>query len=294
MIERAFHLILPARRTSCAVFSSPHSGRRYPLAFQARAQLDMQQLRSSEDAFVDELVCVAPEYGAPLIAATLPRAYVDLNRAESELDPAVVHGAPRGALNARITAGLGVIPRVVAEGREIMNGKITLFEAESRLARGYRPYHNTLRRLLTESLNRFGESILFDCHSMPIEARKTVPRINGRHADIVLGDRHGMSCTPATTAFAVEAFTAAGFNVARNLPFAGGYITQSYGKPQRKMQALQIEIDRGLYMDAARLEKLPEFGEIQARICGVVAQLARHSGLNAGLNGGPPPQLAAE
>ena len=274
MIDRAYRLMLPKRRISRAVFSSPHSGRRYPPSFMARVRLDVAQLRSSEDAFVDELVESAPKRGAPLIAATYSRAFVDLNRAAHELDPAVVHGAPKAGTNARLAAGLGVIPRVVAEGREIMDGKITLFEAESRLARGYRPYHNCLTRLLMDARDRFGEAILFDCHSMPSEARRVAVLRGGKTADIVLGDRYGAACAPWIFEAAYEAFSAVGFAVARNAPFAGGHITQTYGKPSQNLHALQIEIDRGLYMDEAQLAPHAGFAEIKGRIAAVLVELA--------------------
>lgn len=274
MIDRAYRLMLPRRRMSMAVFSSPHSGRRYPPSFLARVRLDVDALRSSEDAFVDELVDCAPRRGAPLLAATYSRAYVDLNRAADELDPAVVHGAPRNATNARLAAGLGVIPRVVAEGRAIMDGKITLFEAESRLARGYRPYHQCLARLLTDTRDRFGAAILFDCHSMPSEARRMAQTRGGTGAEIVLGDRYGASCAPAIYDAAHQAFVDAGFSVARNAPFAGGHITQFYGKPAQNIHALQIEIDRGLYMDESRLLPHDGFATLQRRLADVIAQLA--------------------
>ena len=275
MIERAFRLVLPRKRSSCAVFSSPHSGRRYPPSFMARVVLDELRLRSSEDAYVDRLIEAAPRFGAPLLAATYSRAFVDLNRAASEMDPAVVHGAPKQPTNARICAGLGVIPRVVGEGREIMSGKITLFEAESRLARGYRPYHNCLARLLTDSRDRFGEAILFDCHSMPSEARRAAPRMAAGPPDIVLGDRYGAACAPWVFEAAHAAFVDAGFRVARNAPFAGGHITQYYGSPSQNTHALQIEIDRAIYMDEANITPNPGFDAIRDRLSGVLDALSR-------------------
>lgn len=274
MIDRAFRLMLPKRRSSLAVFSSPHSGQRYPASFLARARLGPAALRSSEDAYVDELIASAPKRGAPMLAATYSRAYVDLNRGADELDPAVVHGAPRNAANARLAAGLGVIPRVVAEGREIMDGKITMFEAESRLARGYRPYHNCLTRLMAETRDRFGLAILFDCHSMPSAARKVgLPR-GGRPADIVLGDRFGAACAPWVFEAVYAAFSDAGFIVARNTPFAGGHITQAYGRPAQNLHALQIEIDRGLYMDEATVERHAGFVPLRHRLQDVIAAIA--------------------
>ena len=275
MSEPVYLLTLPAARTSCAVFSSPHSGADYASAHIGRSRLSPVHLRSSEDAFVDELFAAAPAHGAPLLAARVPRAAVDLNRAPDDLDPALIAGASRRFLNPRIAAGLGVIPRVVAEGRPIHEGKLPLVEAQRRIAAYYHPYHARLRALVEESRQRFGGAILFDCHSMPHDALATAPTVWGRRPDLVLGDRFGVSCERWLIDAATDIFTSAGFVVARNAPFAGGYITQTYGKPQARVQALQIEIDRALYMDEARIEKRPEFDAVAARIGAAVAALAR-------------------
>ena len=274
MDNAVYTLHLPAERRSCAVFSSPHSGRDYPAAFLEASLLDPLQLRSSEDAFVDELFAAAPEAGAPLLAARVPRACIDLNRAADELDPALISGYARRFLSARIAAGLGVIPRVVGEGRQIMHGKLTLAEAHRRLDTVWHPYHTRLRALLDEARTAFGAAILFDCHSMPHDALAVAPTVSGRQPDVVLGDRFGAACDTWLIEAASDAFAAAGFAVARNAPFAGGYITQTYGRPQRGLQALQIEIDRALYMDEARIERLPEFAEVAARIGDVVGKIA--------------------
>ncbi|MBP7242631.1 N-formylglutamate amidohydrolase [Amaricoccus sp.] len=275
MSEPVYHLALPVERASCAVFSSPHSGRDYRAAFPTPPRLSLEQLRSSEDAFVDEIFADAPAFGAPLLAARMPRACVDLNRAPDDLDPALIHGATRRFLNPRIAAGLGVIPRVVAEGRPIVDGKLPLAEAQRRLAAYYHPYHARLRGLLDESRARFGLAILYDCHSMPRDALASAPTVRGRRPNVVLGDRFGAACDRWLIDAATDIFAAAGFVVARNAPFAGGHITQAYGRPAAGVQALQIELDRSLYMDEARVEKLRGFGELRALVAGVAAELAR-------------------
>ncbi len=254
------------------VFSSPHSGDHYPPTFLRDSQLDPHTLRSSEDAFVDQLFATAPAYGAPLIAARYPRAYVDLNRAATELDPAVVTVPPRPGVNPRVAAGLGVIPRVVAEGRVIRSGRMTLRAAQARLDGVYHPYHTALYRLLEAARIRHGASLLVDCHSMPREALRS--QTNRERPDIVLGDRFGTSCATWVTDAAVDAFARAGFRVARNTPFAGGYITQSYGRPVQGRHALQIEIDRSLYMNEKTIVKRPDFRELTERLGTVVAELA--------------------
>lgn len=274
-MTRAFILSEPSQWTSPAVFSSPHSGDRYPAEFLATTELDPMSIRSSEDAFVDRLFASAPDHGAPLLAATLPRAYVDLNRAADELDPALIVGAQRRGANPRVSAGLGVIPRVVSEGRQIRSGKIPLREAFRRLRHGYHPYHAQLDALLTRQRQQFGMALLFDCHSMPHDALNAAPQVRGRRPDVILGDRFGAACGRWLIDGTAELFTSQGFVVARNAPFAGGFITQQYGRPARGVHALQIEIDRALYMDERRLAPLPDYGDVAARIAGVVAGLAR-------------------
>jgi N-formylglutamate amidohydrolase len=274
MTAAAFQVLRPARRSTAVVFASPHSGRDYPAAFLSRAALDPQEIRSSEDAFLDRLFDAAPLHGAPLLLAGAPRAFVDLNRAPDELDPALIEGVRRTAHNPRIASGLGVIPRVVANGRPIYRGKITLEEAQGRIAGYWRPYHAMLQTLLDESHARFGQSILIDCHSMPHEALENVCPPGARRPDVVLGDRFGAAASAAVVDRIEAAFAAAGLRVARNMPFAGAFITQHYGRPSRRQHAVQVEIDRSLYMDERRIVPSAGFEDFRRLIGGVVAELA--------------------
>lgn len=239
-----------------------------------RSRLDPVRLRASEDALVDELFAAAPEFGAPLLCATAPRAWVDLNRGPHELDPALIEGARSTGINQRIAAGLGVVPRIVSEGTPIYNGKISLAEAEQRIAAVHTPYHARLDHLLRRAQDMFGQAILFDCHSMPSEALRAAPRVRGQLPDIVLGDRFGASASRDITQATQEAFESAGFLVARNAPFAGGYIIQRYGRPARGMHAVQIEIDRGLYLDQPKIAASKDFDTIKQRLTDVTRQLA--------------------
>ncbi|MBB3711559.1 N-formylglutamate amidohydrolase [Limimaricola variabilis] len=270
----AFELFRPAAHTSCVVFASPHSGRDYPQALLERSALDARQIRSSEDAFVDQLFSAAPEHGAPLLAARLPRAWVDLNRAADELDPALIENVARRAHNPRVASGLGVIPRVVAGGRPIYSGKIGLEEARSRLDQCWTPYHTALQTLLDEAQARFGESILIDCHSMPHEAIELAGGRGAARPHVVLGDRYGAAAAPRVMARIEAAFTDAGLRVARNTPFAGAYVTQAYGRPARRQHAVQIEIDRALYMDEKRVAPHEGFEAFRTRLAGVIAEIA--------------------
>jgi N-formylglutamate amidohydrolase len=274
MTSDAYTLVRPARRLTPVIFSSPHSGRDYPATLLSRSALDALTIRSSEDAFVDQLFASAPDEGAPLIAARAPRAYIDLNRASDELDPALIEGVTRAPHNPRVSSGLGVIPRVVANGRPIYRGKIALFEAEARISRLWHPYHAALRDLMEESHAAFGTAVLVDCHSMPHEAIESHARPGQPRPEVVLGDRFGAAAARDVVDRIEAAFIGAGLRVVRNAPFAGAYITQAYGRPSRNQHVVQIEIDRALYMDEANVTPSPAFAGFRRLMQGVVAEIA--------------------
>ena len=275
MSNPAYDVIRPDVRSSCVVFASPHSSRSYPRSFLRRSVLNELEIRSSEDAFVDQLFDCAPEFGAPLLNARVPRAYVDLNRSADELDPALVQGARRQGHNPRVASGLGVVPRVVANGRAIYRGKISMDEARMRIESYWRPYHTALQGLLSEAHSEFGEAILIDCHSMPHEAVDGVSRPGARRPEIVLGDRFGAAARSDIVDRIEAAFANAGFLVTRNAPFAGAYVTQAYGRPSRNQHAVQIEIDRALYMDERRIRPSAGYAGFKAALREVVAEIAR-------------------
>jgi N-formylglutamate amidohydrolase len=274
MTRAAYQLHRPAERTTAVVFCSPHSGRDYPASFLNRIVLNERDVRSSEDAFIDRLFAAVPRFGAPLLTAAVPRAYVDLNRAPDELDPALIEGVRRTAHNPRIASGLGVIPRVVAGGRAIYRGKLGLGEAQDRIATVWRPYHDRLQTLLDESHARFGEAILIDCHSMPHEALDSISPPGHPRPDVVLGDRFGAAAAASVVERIEAAFAAAGLRVARNMPFAGAYVTQAYGRPSRRQHAVQIEIDRALYLDERTVTPSVGFDAFKAVLTDVIAEIA--------------------
>ena len=274
MLKSAYHLARPVTRTTSVVFASPHSGRDYPRDFLRQAVLNASQIRSSEDAFVDLLFENVPNHGAPFLTANAPRAFLDLNRGPDELDSALIEGVRRTAHNPRIASGLGVIPRVVSNGRQIYRGKLPLAQVHDRIARYWRPYHDQLQTLLDESMNEFGEAILIDCHSMPHEALENVGPPGAARPHIVLGDRFGSAAASAIVERVEAAFAAAGFRVARNMPFAGAFITQHYGRPSRHQHAIQVEIDRALYMDERTLEPNMNFNGFKAQLNAVIAEIA--------------------
>lgn len=274
----AYVLTRPQARSGPMIFASPHSGRDYPAEFLAHSVLDRRAVRSSEDAFVDDLFGMAPEMGAPLLAARAPRAYIDLNRAADELDPAVIEGLVRVPHNPRISSGLGVIPRVVAGGRAIYRGKIDLIEAEARLKRFWHPYHQALAGLIEETRADSGQAVLIDCHSMPHEAIEAHTRPGQPRPEVVLGDRYGATASREVMERVEAAFAGAGLRVGRNAPFAGAYVAQAYGRPSRGVHVVQVEIDRALYMDEVRVEPLAGFGAFRDLISGVVAELVGGAG----------------
>ena len=271
MPKPSYRVIAPNALNTGVVFASPHSGQAYPAAFLRASQLSETAIRSSEDAFVDLLFDAAPVLGAPLLVADVPRAFVDLNRDCDELDPALIEGARGASHNPRVSSGLGVIPRVVSNGRPIYTGKMPLTEAKTRLAEHWHPYHAELQSLLDDAKASFGKAILIDCHSMPHEA---IDQTSGQRPEIVLGDRFGAACSTDIVREIEAAFTRAGFRVARNAPFAGAFVTQNYGRPSRRQHAVQVEIDRALYMDEATIRPLPEFAQIKRRLTRAMADVA--------------------
>ncbi len=270
----AYRLTMPEIRTTSVVFASPHSGRDYPRSLIRRSILDEITLRSSEDAFVDQLFSAAPHHGAPLLAATAPRAWLDVNRATDELDPALIEGVRKVAHNPRVASGLGVVPRVVANGRAIYRGKITRKEADTRISEVWRPWHDALETLMEDSAVLFGEAILIDCHSMPHEAIESLSKSRDARPEIVLGDRFGAAASAEVVDRIEAAFTAVGLRVARNAPFAGAFVTQNYGRPSRNRHVVQIEIDRSLYMNEQAVRPNNNFQAFRALIDRVVAEVS--------------------
>jgi N-formylglutamate amidohydrolase len=277
--EDPLHEVLaPACQSLPVVVASPHSGRRYPEDFLAQSRLDPLTLRKSEDSFVDEIVGRAPNLGAPLIRALFPRAFVDPNREPFELDPAMFEAPLPDYANTRsprVAAGLGTIARVVANGAEIYEEKLSVAEGIERIRRYYLPYHESLLALVEETRQRFGRCLLLDCHSMPsiggpLDRDPGSPRV-----DIVLGDCHGSACRPEVMEAAAREFTRKGYAVTRNTPYSGGFVTRHYGRPAKGVDALQIEINRALYMDQIRIERAPGMQRLIDDLSSLIERLGR-------------------
>src|SRR5438046_5955715 len=265
----------PAARALPLVLASPHSGAEYPSDLLAASRLDPLTLRRSEDSFVDGLFGAGPALGAPLLAARFPRAYLDVNREAWALDPAMFSDALPSFVNARsprVRMGLGTIARVVASGEEIYARKLYFSEAKQRVDELYYPYHQTLRGLVDETEEAFGGCLLIDCHSMPSAASAT----GGQDAaDIVLGDCHGTACAPQIIEAARCFLAERQFAVALNAPYSGGFTTGHYGCPERRRHALQIEINRGLYMDERSYRRKPGFSRLAVELAELIDRLSQ-------------------
>lgn len=258
----AFETIRPQRQIAPLVFNSAHSGADYPERFLKMTRLDRTSIRQSEDAFVDELFGRAPHMGALMLRAHFPRAYLDVNREPYELDPAMFSDPLPQIYNTRsprVAAGLGTLARLVAENKPIYREKLALADAQMRIEGIYRPYHATLQKLLSETAGRFGAALLVDCHSMP----QLSPSATQSAPDVVLGDRFGTTCSDPVIELAESLFSGAGLKVARNRPYAGGFITRTYGKPDFGIHTLQIEFSRHLYMNEVTRTKHEGFTFMQ-------------------------------
>ncbi|GBQ51435.1 N-formylglutamate amidohydrolase [Komagataeibacter europaeus LMG 18890] len=278
-----FHIHCPDGVGTSVIVASPHSGRNYPPEFLRMSRLDARALRRSEDCYVDQLFASAPGQGATLLHATFPRAYCDANREAWELDPTMFREKLPDWCNTtsrKVRAGFGTIARLVSHDGPIYPRPLPFSEAEARIRTCWQPYHDALATLVADSVARHGCCILLDAHSMPV--------LKGRGAqpDFVLGNAWGTACSPQLTALVERTLLAHGYSVARNVPFAGGYVTRHYGRPRRGVQALQLEISRALYMDQDTLLPHAGFTALQAVLGDLVARLVQY--------GGMPGQQAAE
>lgn len=273
-LDPPFEVAEPAALSGPVVCNSPHSGRSYPAKFLSQSRLDLASLRRSEDTFVDELFADAVKFGVPMMRAHFPRAFLDVNREPYELDPRMFEGRLPPFANTRslrVAGGLGTIARVVGDSREIYDRRLPVEEALARIELFYKPYHRELRRLIVNAQRHFGVAVLVDCHSMPSNAsgRDERPR-----ADIVLGDRYGTSCAASVTDLIEDTLRGFGYSVVRNKPYAGGFITEHYGDPGAGLHAVQIELNRALYMDEREYRKSTRFQAVRDDLSRMIARLA--------------------
>ncbi len=282
--DGAFVIDRPDRQTVPTVFASPHSGRHYPADFIAASRLDSTAIRRSEDAFIDDLFASVPRHGAPLLSARFPRAYVDANRDPFELDPEMFEDSlPDYAdtSSPRVAAGLGTVARVVASGSDIYRTKLRVADALERIEICYKPYHAALARLVEETRRKFGVCLLVDCHSMPSVGGPLDRDPGGQRVDMVLGDRHGAACAAQIVDLAEWTLAGLGYKVLRNAPYAGGFTTRHYGRPSAGIHALQIEINRALYMDEARICRSTGFSTLADDMAVLVGALTQAEAWNS-------------
>src|SRR5256714_3421204 len=273
-LDPSFEILEPAEWRGPVVFNSPHSGSVYPRAFLTASRLEIVALRRSEDSFVDELSLGVVRRGHPLMRAHFPRCYVDVNREPYELDPRMFEGRLPSFANTRsmrVAGGLGTVARVVGDAQEIYRQRLPVDDAIRRIETLYKPYHRSLRRLFTRVHRDFSAAVLVDCHSMPSAAGAKDER---PRADVVLGDRYGTSCAVVVVETIEATLRALGYGVSRNKPSAGGFITEHYGNPAVGLHAIQLEINRALYMDERRYERSAAFAGVAADLETLAQRLA--------------------
>lgn len=272
-----FDVLAPTEITSPVLYASPHSGTVYPRSFVAASALDARTLRRSEDSFVDDLFAAAPGFGSPLLRALYARVYLDVNREPFELDPAMFEDELPPHINTtslRVAGGLGTIARVVADGAEVYRDKLPYAEAERRVRKIYYPYHRALQDLIDRTRELFGCAVLIDCHSMPSMGSPTERDGGRRRPDVVLGDRFGTTCAPAVIDLIHSTLAGFGYLVGRNNPYAGGFTTYHYGRPAQGVHVVQIEINRGIYMDEEQIGRLPAFGAVVDHVTSLIRSLS--------------------
>ncbi|MEW6768241.1 MAG: N-formylglutamate amidohydrolase [Pseudomonadota bacterium] len=257
-----FDVFEPVTLRAPIVFNSPHSGSVYPAEFLSASRIDRASLARSEDSFMDEMIAALPGRGFPAVRVNFPRSYVDVNREPYELDPRMFNGRLPGFANTRsmrVAGGLGTIPRVVGDGQEIYYDRLDVEDGLRRIEALYKPYHRAFRRLIAKTQKTFGLAIVVDCHSMPSVG---VTRDEPKRPDIVIGDRYGTSCARLLTDTVEDTFKSLGYSVGRNKPYAGGFITEHYGNPASGLHAIQLELNRAVYMDERRRERGPRFAKV--------------------------------
>ncbi len=271
-----FEIVAPQVWCHPIVLNSPHSGKLIPLNLLQQSRLSEFDLRKSEDSHVDELFAGCVDIGMPMLKALLSRTYVDLNREPHEFDPRMFADKLPGYVNTstpRVLSGLGTIPRIVSDGEDIYRSKLLASDALSRIELVYRPYHQALTALMDEAHSKAGYVLLLDCHSMPTTAISDgAGKSTG--VEVVLGDRFGTSADPGLISFLENRFVAEGLRVRRNRPYAGGFITETHGNPRVARHAIQIEINRGLYMDERTLAKHPEFDALEQALFRIMKSFA--------------------
>lgn len=270
----------PARAEVPLVLDSPHSGHAMPADFDSIRTVD--ELREGEDMYIDELWSPAVARGVPLLAALLPRTYLDVNRSAADIDPELLDAPWPGASapSAKSAIGKALVWRNLDAGKPIYARRLTVAEMRDRIDRVHRPYHETLRALLDDAHARFGAVWHINCHSMGAETSVLIEGVDGEpRADIVLGDRDGTTCAPEFTEYVRATLAARGYEVRVNDPFKGVELVRAWSDPAAGRHSLQLEVNKRLYMDAATNAKTAGFATLQrdlmALVDGIVERFAQ-------------------
>lgn len=267
----------PSVEPAPVVVDSPHSGTDYPVDFEFIC--DFQSLRQAEDTYVDDLVADAPSCGAWFLAAQFPRSYIDTNRSLDDMDPELMCGPWPEAEVFRLPShyGQGLIRSIGRPGEPVYGRKLKLAEVRHRVANYYQPYHESLTAMIDAARARFGVVYLLNCHSMPSLCTPSAKGGTEPCPDFVLGDRDGTTCGPEFTALVEETLIGKGYSVVRNYPYKGVEIVRRYGRPHVGRHALQLEINRKLYMNEQTLEKTSNFASLRADLADLIATICAYA-----------------
>ena len=266
IIDGVYIIKRPVSQTVPLVFDSPHSGIVYPDDYKYASELSM--LRRTEDSFIDDLYSQAPDIGAPLLCAQFARSYIDVNRAEDDIDPDLLDSEwpETYTPSMRAAAGHGLVHRLIRSGFPIYDRRLSVGEVQNRIQNYYRPYHSALKTLLDDTHYKFGQVWHIDCHSMNSMTAKAGSAFSMHEADFVLGDRDGTSCDPKFTRIVKDFLSSLGYLVFINDPYKGVELLQRYSNPQMGRNSLQIEINKARYMDEDLQEKSKNFSKLKGDI----------------------------
>ncbi len=259
------------------ILSVPHSGTYFPPEFLENVRFDAKTLRRNEDLLVDELMQGAFDAGLTGMKMNVTRTFIDLNRDRLELDPTMFYNYPKdrdAMFDKHCRVGLGVVHRINYMRENIYDGLLDYNEVQARLTNVYDMYHKRLQQLVDKCVKKFGFCLLLDCHSMPSKICSIIDDRSG--IDICLGDLFSQSCPPDYSDYYAGQFWDRNYNVEKNCPYSGAYITFNYCQPRRKIYTLQLEINRGLYADEALLCKNPQFYDIASEVCEATLALAQY------------------
>lgn len=258
------------------IITIPHAGTLLPESFKAQSGLTEQELRANEDLFVDELLSPLAAQNLTLISLNISRAFIDVNRDKTELDPQMFADYPDNQLqkdNSRCRFGLGLIHRISAQNKPLYQGLLSFAEVQSRIQNIYDVYHQQIERLIEKSLQKFGYCFILDCHSMPSKICGIIP--DSPQIDFCLGNLFNKSCPSYLTDFLARRLARNNRHVALNLPYSGAYTTFNYARPRRKIYTLQLEINRNLYADEKNLQKKACFQCVSSEICAALVDFSK-------------------